>query len=180
LLDNGRSRILADAENREVLRCIRCGGCLSVCPVFRTVGGHAYGTTYPGPIGLAVTPLLRGVREWGHLSFASSLCEACTETCPTRIELHKLILRNRRDYDRVAAPAFERAGFRMFVFLARRPALFRLAGRLAALGRPFYPLVGWVPFNYLRRWSRSRVLPRVSFAGFGGWWKKHGKGGKGG
>ena len=82
LLDNGRSELLADVEQREVLNCIRCGACLNVCPIFRTVGGHAYGTTYQGPIGSVLTPHLRGLREFQHLSYASSLCGACTDACP--------------------------------------------------------------------------------------------------
>jgi len=172
LLDNGRTRILADPDKSEVLRCIRCGGCLGVCPVFRTVGGHAYGTVYPGPIGAVLTPLLRGICEWGHLSFASSLCEACTETCPVRIEIHRLILKNRRDYNRACPSSVQRLAFRAFAFVARRPALFRLAGKAASLGQHFYPLVGWLPFNPLRRWTDTRAMPRVSFTPFRDWWKR--------
>ena len=87
LYDGGRTRLLADAADREVLRCIRCGACLNVCPVYRTVGGHAYGWTVPGPIGAILTPLLRGRREDYDLPFLSSLCGACSEICPVRIDL---------------------------------------------------------------------------------------------
>jgi len=82
LLDNHRTELLADAEQRDALHCIRCGACLNVCPIFRNVGGHTYGTTYSGPIGSVITPHLRGLQDWKHLSYASSLCGACTETCP--------------------------------------------------------------------------------------------------
>ena len=97
LLDNGRSELLADVEQRDVLQCIRCGACLNVCPVFRTVGGHTYGTTYPGPIGSVLTPHLRGLDEFQHLSYASSLCGACTDACPVKIDLHHHLLENRRN-----------------------------------------------------------------------------------
>jgi L-lactate dehydrogenase complex protein LldF len=95
LLDNGRSALHADAALRQSLRCIRCGACLNACPVFRTAGGHAYNTAYPGPIGAVITPPLRGLTEWSHLAFASSLCGACTEVCPVGIDLHHLLLENR-------------------------------------------------------------------------------------
>ena len=95
LLDNGRSTVFQDEENRESLRCIRCGACLNVCPVYRGVGGHTYQTTYQGPIGSVITPQLRGIGAWHHLSSASSLCGACTEACPTAVPLHHLLLKNR-------------------------------------------------------------------------------------
>jgi len=82
LLDNGRTGLLADAEQRDALHCIRCGACLNECPVYKTIGGHAYGTTYSGPIGSVITPHLRGPAEWTHLAYASSLCGNCTDVCP--------------------------------------------------------------------------------------------------
>jgi len=88
LLDNHRTRLLADPEQRDALRCIRCGACLNVCPIFNNIGGHSYGTTYQGPIGSVITPHLRGLQDWKHLSYSSSLCGACTETCPVKIDLH--------------------------------------------------------------------------------------------
>lgn len=97
LLDNGRSNLLSKAEQRHALSCIGCGACSNVCPVFQTIGGHSYGTTYSGPIGSVITPYLRGVEEYKHLSYASTLCGKCTEVCPVKIDLHKLLLVNRRD-----------------------------------------------------------------------------------
>jgi ferredoxin len=97
LLDNRRTELLADAEQRDALHCIRCGACLNVCPIFRNVGGHTYGTTYSGPIGSVITPHLRGLQDWKHLSNASSLCGACTEACPVKIDLHHHLLQNRRN-----------------------------------------------------------------------------------
>ncbi|MCF8298832.1 MAG: iron-sulfur cluster-binding protein [Saprospiraceae bacterium] len=97
LLDNGRTNLLKHEEQRVALTCIRCGACLNFCPVYKNIGGHAYGTTYSGPIGAVITPHLKPMEEYKHLSFASSLCGACTEICPVKINLHKLLLLNRRD-----------------------------------------------------------------------------------
>ncbi|MFZ6025499.1 MAG: LutB/LldF family L-lactate oxidation iron-sulfur protein [Bacteroidota bacterium] len=97
LLDNGRTNLLANPTSREALYCIRCGACLNACPVYKNIGGHAYETTYSGPIGKVITPHLRGVDEYKHLSYASSLCGNCTEVCPVRINLHELLLENRHE-----------------------------------------------------------------------------------
>lgn len=95
LLDNGRTQLLADEKARESLYCIRCGACLNACPVYKNIGGHAYETTYSGPIGSVITPHLRELGEWKHLSYASSLCGNCTEVCAVKINLHELLLDNR-------------------------------------------------------------------------------------
>jgi L-lactate dehydrogenase complex protein LldF len=97
LLDNGRTNILANAKSRESLYCIRCGACLNACPVYKNIGGHSYGTTYSGPIGSVITPHLRGMGDWKHLSYASSLCGNCTEVCAVKINLHELLLDNRSE-----------------------------------------------------------------------------------
>ena len=97
LLDNGRTNLLSNPTSREALYCIRCGACLNACPVYKNIGGHAYETTYSGPIGKVITPHLRGVDEYKHLSYASSLCGNCTEVCPVRINLHELLLDNRHE-----------------------------------------------------------------------------------
>jgi L-lactate dehydrogenase complex protein LldF len=97
LLDNGRSDLLAQVEQRRGLNCIRCGACLNGCPIYQGVGGWAYGTTYSGPIGSVITPNMKGMAEFKHLSFASSLCGKCTEVCPVKIDIHNLLLYNRRD-----------------------------------------------------------------------------------
>lgn len=97
LLDNGRTNLLANTTSREALYCIRCGACLNACPVYKNIGGHAYETTYSGPIGKVITPHLRGVDDYKHLSYASSLCGNCTEVCPVRINLHELLLENRHE-----------------------------------------------------------------------------------
>jgi len=132
LLDNGRSELLADREQREVLSCIRCGACLNACPVYRTVGGHTYGTTYSGPIGSVLTPHLRGLNEFQHLSYASSLCGACTDACPVKIDLHHHLLENRREAVRHAdRPLSERVGFKIWSWTMESPKRFAMAGWLA-------------------------------------------------
>ncbi len=97
LLDNGRTGILANPKARESLYCIRCGACLNACPVYKNIGGHSYGTTYSGPIGSVITPHLKNMEEWKHLSHASSLCGNCTEVCAVKINLHELLLDNRSE-----------------------------------------------------------------------------------
>jgi len=95
LLDNGRTNILANVKTRESLYCIRCGACLNACPVYKNIGGHSYSATYSGPIGSVITPHLKDMNEWKHLSYASSLCGNCTEVCAVKINLHELLLENR-------------------------------------------------------------------------------------
>ncbi len=97
LLDNGRTNLLDSKTASEALYCIRCGACLNACPVYKNIGGHAYDTTYSGPIGKVITPYLKGLDEYKHLSYASSLCGNCTEVCPVRINLHELLLDNRHE-----------------------------------------------------------------------------------
>src|SRR5687767_1918119 len=97
LLDNGRTNILANEKQRESLYCIRCGACLNACPVYKNIGGHTYNTAYSGPIGSVITPHLKDMGEWKHLSYASSLCGNCTEVCAVKINLHELLLENREE-----------------------------------------------------------------------------------
>jgi L-lactate dehydrogenase complex protein LldF len=97
LLDNGRTTILQNPKQRESLYCIRCGACLNACPIYKNIGGHAYGATYSGPIGSVITPNMQGMESFKHLSFASSLCGNCTEVCAVKINLHELLLENRKE-----------------------------------------------------------------------------------
>jgi L-lactate dehydrogenase complex protein LldF len=177
LVDNGRTRLLANAEEREVLHCIRCGACLNICPVYRHIGGHAYGTIYPGPIGSVLTPHLRG-QEFMHLSYASSLCGACTTVCPVRIDLHHHLLHNRRDFvEAKNAKLGERLQFRAFRTTMLHPRLYSLAGSLGRFAlRMLYGmgLAGsWL--DPMRVWNRQRAripLPRQSFRAR---WNKEGR-----
>jgi len=138
LLDNGRAEILS-GECREILKCIRCGACMNVCPVYRTVGGHSYGWTYPGPMGIVLTTLLTGMAKSHPLVDASTLCGACDEVCPVRIPLVDLILklRERRVREGFSKP-MEKRGMRVFGKVAASPSLFS-AGQF--LSRTFWPLV---------------------------------------
>ncbi len=159
LLDNSRTRLLVDSEQRDALHCIRCGACLNVCPIFKNVGGHSYGTTYQGPIGSVITPHLRGLQSWKHLSSASSLCGACTETCPVRIDLHHHLLQNRRNAAK-QKPAFaERLIYRLFGFVMRHPSLYRLAAPLNRITSPFHRRIRGTFLDPARAWTQSRDLP---------------------
>jgi L-lactate dehydrogenase complex protein LldF len=173
LLDNGRSRQIAGAL-REALYCLRCGACLNVCPVYRQIGGHAYGETYPGPIGILLTAMLKGDRAVKDLAHASSLCGACQEVCPVRIDIPRMLieLRHRLDRERIA-PLGERLMFAIVSRVLASPALFRLGAALGRLAqRPFVrdgrlrrlPLL-------LGRWTRSRDLPRLAPRSFTERWK---------
>jgi L-lactate dehydrogenase complex protein LldF len=149
LLDNGRSRLLG-TEYAESLFCIRCGACLNVCPVYQEIGGHAYGATYPGPIGAVLTPALEGLdgdTKW--LPQASSLCGACQEVCPVRIAIPDMLLKLRRDTVReLGTPLPERAGMRGFRIGMSSPALYRAGTRLSRTG-----------LRLLERRGRIRRLP---------------------
>ena len=115
LLDNGRTNMLANERVREALYCIRCGACLNACPVYKNIGGHAYNTTYSGPIGAVITPHLKPMEEWKHLSHASSLCGNCTEVCPVRINIHELLLENRHEAaNKGYAPLAEKIAWKMW------------------------------------------------------------------
>jgi L-lactate dehydrogenase complex protein LldF len=169
LLDNGRSELLADAEQRDVLHCIRCGACLNACPVFRTVGGHTYGTTYQGPIGSVLTPHLRGLNEFQHLSYASSLCGACTDVCPVKIDLHHHLLENRRDAVRSAdRPFTERVGFKIWRWTMQSARRFELLGWLtrAAVRVAHGMRLDGTALDPLGPWAKnhaSPVAPKKSF-----------------
>jgi L-lactate dehydrogenase complex protein LldF len=174
LMDNGRSRLLG-TEFEEALYCIRCGACLNVCPVYRQTGGHAYGSTYSGPIGAVITPLLKGHDEAKDLPHASSLCGACWEACPVGIPLHDLLLklRNQQVEEGLAGKAQEIA-FKGFESTMKRPALYNIsskAGRLAQ--KPLLrdgsvrPLLG-----PLSAWTDSRDLPPLAEKSFRELWKE--------
>jgi len=167
LLDNGRTRLLADAEQRDALHCIRCGACLNACPVYKNIGGHAYGTTYQGPIGSVITPHLRDAEEWSHLPYASSLCGACTDVCPVRVDLHHHLLHNRRNAVRRGFdnPA-QRLAFRAWLWTMQSEARYawmtKLGAALMRLG-----LAGPV----LRAWTDKREFPQPPAQTFKDWWR---------
>ncbi len=161
LVDNGRSKILG-TELAEILYCIRCGACLNACPVYREIGGHAYGSVYPGPIGSVVTPALYGVALWSDLPHASSLCGACREVCPVRIDLPGLLLKLRHQADEAGkTPAYLKLGLRMYRLAGTHPALFRFGVMVAAFGSRLIALQGWIKKlpGPLSHWTQSRDFP---------------------
>ena len=175
ILDNKRTQLLADAEQRDALHCIRCGACLNVCPIFRNVGGHSYNTTYPGPIGSVITPHLRGLENWKHLSAASSLCGACTETCPVKIDIHHHLLHNRRNAAQGKPTWWEKIAFRLFAAGARSPRLFRLQTQLGLFGLKLYGFLKRFqgsPIDPLKSWTRTRQFPAPAPESFHDYWRK--------
>ncbi len=175
LVDNGRSQLLADAEQRDVLHCIRCGACLNACPVYRSVGGHTYGTIYPGPIGSVLTPHLRGLNEFQHLSYASSLCGNCTDVCPVKIDLHHHLLHNRRNAIRAGThPGGERRVLRLFRWMMTDAGRFRILGGVArAALRLAYGLgLAGTALDPMRPWTRRRAAVAIPPTSFRSLWRK--------
>jgi L-lactate dehydrogenase complex protein LldF len=170
LLDNGRSQLLADTEQRDVLHCIRCGACLNACPVYRNIGGHAYGTVYPGPIGSVLTPHLRGLAEFEHLSYASSLCGNCSTVCPVKIDLAHHLLHNRRNAVKaVKKPWQERLGMRLWRWTMMDAGRFCLAGRM---GKALLRMFGGGAA--LKPWTEYRDLPPLPKTSFRQLWRNDG------
>jgi L-lactate dehydrogenase complex protein LldF len=172
LLDNHRTELLADAEQRDALHCIRCGACLNACPIFRNVGGPTYGTTYSGPIGSVITPHLRGLQDWKHLSGASSLCGACTEVCPVKIDLHHHLLHNRRNAAKDKPAFFEQTAYKLFSFVATRPALWSLVKKFGRVTQPLQKLVKGSALDPAKSWTQTRDLPPLAKESFKDWWRK--------
>jgi Uncharacterized conserved protein containing a ferredoxin-like domain len=180
LLDNGRTTVLADEVGRQALRCIRCSACLNVCPVYERVGGHAYGSIYPGPIGAILTPMLRGVgtsRSTDALPFASSLCGACYEVCPVRINIPEVLVHLREkvvDSHRGGVPgalqvamtgaSWTLGGSGRLALLQRLTGLSgRVLGRRGLIGRMPPPL---------SRWTDARDAPAPPRESFRAWWAR--------
>jgi L-lactate dehydrogenase complex protein LldF len=173
LLDNGRIAQLA-GPLRESLYCLRCGACLNVCPVYRQIGGHAYGYTYPGPIGILLTAMLNGPASVRDLSHASSLCGACADACPVRIDIPRMLIELRREVAaRGIAPWSERVVFKGFARVLCSPALYRVAARIGrAVQRPF------VRDGHIRalpsvfgEWTKTRDLPPIAACTFQERWR---------
>jgi L-lactate dehydrogenase complex protein LldF len=172
LLDNRRTELLADAEQRDALHCIRCGACLNVCPIFKNVGGHSYGTTYQGPIGSVITPHLRGLQDWKHLSQASSLCGACSETCPVKINLHHHLLHNRRNAVKGHPSRFEKLVQTGFVYMMCRPQLYQWVARAGRMLQPVQRLVRGTLLDPLRAWTKTRSFPPLAKRSFRELWRE--------
>ncbi|QEK52165.1 iron-sulfur cluster-binding protein [Pedobacter aquae] len=168
LLDNGRTDLLAQKDQRQGLYCIRCGACLNGCPIYKNVGGHTYETTYSGPIGSIITPHLRGMQDFKHLSYASSLCGKCSEVCPVKIDIHSMLLLNRRDaVNQKLATSSEKLGWYFW--------------KNSMLKRSKMDLVGGKLKNFVmntffgKMWGKNRTLPKVEQQSFSKQWKDRNK-----
>jgi L-lactate dehydrogenase complex protein LldF len=164
LLDNGRTNILANEKQRESLYCIRCGACLNACPVYKNIGGHAYETPYSGPIGSVITPHLKEMGEWKHLSYASSLCGNCTEVCAVKINLHELLLENRHEaVDEGHNVYMERMAWKMWRIAMQRRSFMNLGNRT---------IKNWVVNKLLKGWKENRTEIKFPKKSFNQLWKE--------
>ena len=165
LLDNGRTNLLAQKDQRQGLYCIRCGACLNACPVYKNIGGHTYDTTYSGPIGSVITPHMQGMEDFKHLSFASSLCGKCSEVCPVKIDIHKMLLLNRRDsVEEGVVNKMEKLGWKGWkTGMMKRRMMDMLSG-------------GWknrlLKIFFKKSWGANRNLPDVAPKSFSQQWKE--------
>ncbi len=170
LLDNGRTNVLADPVGRDALACIRCSACINVCPVYQRTGGHAYGSVYPGPIGAILTPQLLGPGQAESLPFASTLCGACYDVCPMKIDIPSILVHLRNEQSH---PRLESAAFAVVAEALRDGTRLRRAGKLAGWGRGAVRLVGRFPLPGVRAWTSSRDLPVPARESFRTWWRSH-------
>ncbi len=176
LLDNGRSPILADDEARQTLQCIRCGACLNTCPVYRQTGGHAYGSTYAGPIGAILTPQLQNLQHAQSLPYASSLCGACYEVCPVKINIPEVLihLRGRVTREHQSKWKPEALGMRAVASIFRSRRRLEAAHRLARIGQKPFVSGGWIHSlpGELSAWTSVRDLRAIPKQSFRQWWKE--------
>ncbi|WP_030258679.1 lactate utilization protein B [Streptomyces violens] len=176
LLDNGRTAALADRIGRQALNCIRCSACLNVCPVYERAGGHAYGSTYPGPIGAVLTPQLAGMDASADdpnssLPYASTLCGACYDACPVKIDIPSLLVELRHQHTEAVGRAPEKLAMKAAAAVMGRPGVYRTAQKAAGLGRALAGRDGQIshlppPFN---GWSASRDTPAPPRQSFRAW-----------
>ncbi len=168
LLDNGRSKLLAQKEQRQGLYCIRCGACLNVCPIYQNIGGHTYETTYQGPIGSLISPHLNGMKEFKHLSYASTLCGKCTEVCPVGIDIQRMLLVNRKDsVDQGLATKTEQKVWQWFTYgIMRRKLIDFFGGKF----KNFF-----LKKLFQKTWGDQRELPKLADKSFSKQWKEHQK-----
>lgn len=163
LLENNRSEILKHEKQRNALTCIRCGACLNACPVYKNIGGHTYNSTYSGPIGSVITPHLKGMEDYKHLSFASSLCGACTEVCPVKIPLHEMLLDNRNEAVKLGySKASEKISISsMNTFLSKRKRMDMFNSKLKNIG---------IQLIFKNAWGSRRELPKFANKSFRDMW----------
>lgn len=168
LLDNGRTNLLAHKEQRQGLYCIRCGSCLNVCPIYQNIGGHTYQTTYQGPIGSLISPHLSGMKEFKHLSNASTLCGKCTEVCPVDIDIQKMLLLNRKDaVDEGLAPAAEEKLWNGYTTVVKKRRW------LDFFGGRFKNFI--MRYFFKNAWGDKRDLPEFAPKSFSKQWREQQK-----
>lgn len=173
IIDNGRSEILG-SDSAEILACIRCGACLNVCPVFREVGGHAYGTVYSGPVGSVVTPGLHGMDPWWDLPYASTLCGACEEVCPVRIQIPTMLIKLReRAVNEGHLPGWLERGMSRYTKVATEPTRWEKSGNWASRLGALLSSGGWISRlpGPGRRWTDSRDIRRPARHSFTDWFR---------
>jgi L-lactate dehydrogenase complex protein LldF len=185
LLDNGRTAVLADADGRDALNCIRCSACLNVCPVYERTGGHAYGSVYPGPIGAILSPQLTGIEDNASLPYASSLCGACYDVCPVKINIPEILVHLRAKHTETYASehrvlSAEAAAMSAAAWVMSNPKRWTLALRGGRLGRVLgrkRGVIGEVPLPLAKQWTDARDLARPPKQTFRDWWAaEHGGG----
>lgn len=165
LLDNGRTDLLAQKDQRQGLYCIRCGACLNACPIYKNIGGHSYDTTYSGPIGSIITPHLKGMKEFNHLSYASSLCGKCSEVCPVKIDIHKMLLLNRRNaVENNFTSKAEKTGW---FFASKALNSRKLMDFFSGKTKNFF-----INLLFKKTWGKYRALPMVAKKSFSEMWKE--------
>jgi L-lactate dehydrogenase complex protein LldF len=179
LLDNGRVDMLARGYG-EALCCIRCGACLNVCPVYREIGGHAYGSTYSGPIGAVISPTIHmKVTDVGRLPFASTLCGACRDACPVQIDLPRMLVELRRDEIEKGGARFDRAAMQGFVYTMESRARYELAGKMAGMGSNVWAGLNGGNIKFmpgpLSAWTDSRNFPPFAKRSFRELWQERQK-----
>lgn len=177
ILDAGRSNALG-TEFQSALHCIRCAACVNVCPVYRHIGGHAYGSIYQGPIGAVLSPILGGYEEYGELPYASSLCAACTEACPVKIPLHEHLIRHRENYVEKKGMTAEKLAMKAFGVGASSPSLFNLAVKgMPAMMKPMVKddSISKGP-GPMKLWTAVREFPAPGKGNFRKWFEDHKKG----
>ncbi|QOV62143.1 LutB/LldF family L-lactate oxidation iron-sulfur protein [Kosakonia pseudosacchari] len=177
IVDNGRSQVLG-SPFQDILRCIRCGACMNTCPAYRHIGGHGYGSIYPGPVGAVLTPLLGGYDDFKNLPYACSLCTACDDVCPVRIPLSSLILEHRRTLaESGRTPAMEKHTVHLFNYANRHPRLWKVGMVAGARAAQLMIRNGKMPFTIsaIGKWTEARDLPDADGASFRSWFKKHQK-----
>ena len=178
LLDNGRTSVLADSESRQTLDCIRCGACLNVCPVYRQTGGHAYGSIYAGPIGAIVTPQLQGMQHSQSLPYASSLCGACYEVCPVKINIPEVLIHLRsKVVEMGGAPLAEKMAMKVAALSLKNSSRFSVAQKLARVGQWPWASDGALHDlpGILAGWTSVRDLRAIPKESFREWWRKREK-----